>query len=231
MSKTKSITQQETPPLPPYGDHLFERVPQLYAFRLALSYQKKPGLLGSPLWAAECGVYKGYSLLAYAKTAQLLGYKINFFGLDSFAGFPAMSEEESAMVNHRPGDQINTKKLFTDTSLEKVQNLLVNENSFRNIKLFKGFFNESLPHLPERKYFFVNIDCDLYEPHFECMNYFYPRLVKNGMMFFDDYYSEHFPMAKKAVDEFVKKHNLNLIHLRYGNDAPNHTKTFIFKES
>ena len=37
-------------------------------------------------------------------------------------------------------------------------------------------------------------------------SFFYPRLMEQGIMVFDDYgYTAQFPGAKKAIDEFVKK--------------------------
>lgn len=224
----KSVTQKPVPILPPYSSKMNERVPQLFAFRLALSYQKKPRFFSQGLNAAECGVYQGYSLLSFAQTSQLLKYKVNFYGLDSFAGFPQLSEDEKSMINIDPKLNIDPQVLFQDTSIEQVQKLLA-DNGIRRTKLYKGFFKDTLPLLPEKKYFFVNIDCDLYEPHIECLNYFYPRLVKQGMLYFDDYHSIHYPQARKAIDEFVLKNKLTLSHIRFGEEKANHTKTFIIK--
>jgi hypothetical protein len=88
---------------------------------------------------------------------------------------------------------------FSDTSLESVR-ALVGEDSVRYIK---GYFPESASQIPDSLNFaFVHIDCDLYTPIVNALNYFYPRLVPGGYLIVHDYFSLAWDGAEKAVDEF-----------------------------
>ena len=53
----------------------------------------------------------------------------------------------------------------------------------------------------------MHINVDLYEPTKDSLDFFYPRLVKNGVIICNDYGSCKFPGAKKAVDEFLEENN------------------------
>ena len=54
-------------------------------------------------------------------------------------------------------------------------------------------------------------------------------MVKGGVLFFDDYHSIDFPMASKAIDQFMSDKPEQLLHLRFGDDGPNITKSFFVK--
>lgn len=149
------------------------------------------------------------------------------FGLDTFTGFPPLSNIDRALAPN--GARYVTTQIFGDTSQESVQEKLRDAGFGNCVELRKGLFRETLPSLPDRCYHFVNIDCDLYEPHIECLEYFYPRMVRGGIIFFDDYHSIEYPMASHAVDFFMRERPEQLMHLRFGEDGPNRTKTFLVK--
>ena len=69
----------------------------------------------------------------------------------------------------------------------------------------KGHFPNSIPKDAEdRRYAFVSIDCDLYEPMKAALEFFYPRLSKGGTFFLHDYSSGLWAGATKAIDEFCQ---------------------------
>jgi len=57
----------------------------------------------------------------------------------------------------------------------------------------------------EETYCFVNIDFDLYQPILAGLEYFYPRMVKGGIIVVHDYFSETYKGVKQAINEFGKK--------------------------
>jgi hypothetical protein len=229
--------------LPPYAPLFAERVPVLKAFELALANyslfwraRKPVGLRArirreimprEPFRAVECGVYTGSSLLACALLAREARVKFEMIGLDTFAGLPPLSDKDLSLAPE--GAKYVKTTLFADTSLESVQEKIANRGLAGNVELRQGLFSQTLPALEERKYHFVNIDCDLYEPHLECLEYFYPRMMTGGIVFFDDYHSVDYPMAKQAVDEFMAGKREQLMHLRFGADGANRTKSFFVK--
>jgi hypothetical protein len=47
------------------------------------------------------------------------------------------------------------------------------------------------------------IDVDIYQSTLDSLNFFYPKMLKGGFMFFDDYMGKNTPGVKKALDEFL----------------------------
>ncbi len=230
---------------PPFEAIFAERVPVLQAFALAManysllsSERRTFGLWGrvrralsspvkAPFRAVECGVYTGSSLVACAKMAYDAGLSFEMIGLDTFSGLPELSETDLRLAP-AGAKYINTT-LFADTTFDHVQSKLVERGLAGSVQLRQGLFSQTLPALPEQRYHFVNIDCDLYDPHLECLSYFYPRMVPGGIMFFDDYHSIDYPMAAHAINEFMQDKPEKLMHLRFGDDAANRTKCFFIK--
>jgi hypothetical protein len=50
------------------------------------------------------------------------------------------------------------------------------------------------------------VDCDLYESYVIALNFLAPRLVDEGLVYLDEYYSLKFPGAKIATDNFIGKY-------------------------
>jgi O-methyltransferase len=222
-------------------DLLFkERAPSLFVFQAALAnLQYALGGRGSPWvsdaatlcsgpWlAAECGVYMGNSLSAYAQLVRRSGLQVKILGLDTFSGLPGLSRTDEELAP--PNAPYRSATLFGDTSLKAVQDMVERQGLVDLISLVPGLFRDTLPKLPDGPYFFVNVDCDLYEPHLECLQFFYPRVCPGGIIYLDDYHSVEYPMARQAVDDFMRDKQERLFHLRYGDDGRNHTKAFFVK--
>lgn len=68
----------------------------------------------------------------------------------------------------------------------------------------------------EKKFSFVHIDVDLYQPIRNSLEFFYNRMLPGGIIVFDDYGFTFFPGAKKAVDEFMQNKNDFFIALPSG---------------
>lgn len=236
------------PHIPPYKLMYAERAPLLYTFRGAIEGLGLKNVKGSrwdyarakirdllpynkQLFSAECGVYLGNSLIACSKVVRDYFAPVHLYGLDTFSGLPDLSEID---VKYSPDNApylSGSNKPFSDTSLEIVKQAIEKEDLSQYITLIQGLFKNTLGLLPSNcKFFFVNIDCDLYQPHLECLEYFYPRMEKGGIVFFDDYHSVVFPMAREAIDKFMKGRSENLYHLSFGPDRPNFTKAFFVKE-
>ncbi|MBV4539614.1 TylF/MycF family methyltransferase [Pseudomonas vlassakiae] len=243
--KIKFNASMPFPNVPPFSEIFFERVPVLHGFQIAIAnylhaerQRKEKNPWGGFLWrrgvrrltsfnAVECGVFTGSSLVACAKYASESGIPLKMIGLDTFAGLPPLSEQDKLLA---PEDAVyRSQTLFTETSRAGVQALVDAAGLTDQVELMEGLFSQSLPLLEERKYHYVNIDCDLFEPHIECLEYFYPRMVRGGVIFFDDYNSVNYPMAGKAIDQFFRDKPEKLAQLRYGDDAPNRTKAYIVK--
>jgi hypothetical protein len=151
---------------------------------------------------AEAGVYKGGNayLTLSLLSGQLRGRQYHL--LDSFQGFPEVCAPDPGRL---PGQ-------FSDVSLATLRNLF---SHFESARLHVGFFDQTLPKLSDCQFSFVYADCDLYEPTFECCEFFYPRMPNGGMLLFHDYWHpvpglpeggrEPYTGVARAVDEFAAK--------------------------
>lgn len=149
---------------------------------------------------AEVGVYKG-------NTAAILNYYAkkdgrNLYLFDTFEGF-----DKRDLV----GVDSNTAMGFADTSLEGVKEFVGDE---KHITYIKGYFPESvIDECKNKKYAFVHLDADLYQPTLDGLKFFYPLLSPGGIVFIHDYSSGSWEGCKKAVDDFAKETPINKIML------------------
>ena len=150
---------------------------------------------------AECGVFRGHSLVPMAIHLQQKGSSKTIFGFDSFEGF-----DESIKIDLElgGGNLDPDKKVggLSDTSLELVQSKLARFN-LNNVVLVKGYFKESLPKYRSHRFSFIHLDCDMYSAYKECLEFFYPKLNANGMLLLDEYNDPAWPGCNLAVEEFL----------------------------
>jgi hypothetical protein len=80
--------------------------------------------------------------------------------------------------------------------LEDVKEALA---EFPGIEFHPGWIPQSFVGQPKRRYRFVHVDVDLYDPTRACFEYFWPRLIPGGLMVCDDFV---WPGSRRAVEEF-----------------------------
>ena len=136
----------------------------------------------------ECGVYRGGTALLLRQIRDELapGRSIRLF--DSFQGMP---ETHVSRDVHKAGD-------FADTSLESVKPLV----GIEGVAYHAGFIPSTFEGLNSDAIAVAHIDLDLYDAILESCKFIYPRMVKGGVMVFDDYGFPSCPGARIAVDEF-----------------------------
>ncbi|MCU7936929.1 MAG: TylF/MycF family methyltransferase [Candidatus Thiodiazotropha sp. (ex Dulcina madagascariensis)] len=155
---------------------------------------------------AECGSYVGVTAWFIAKETPP---DVNIFLFDSFEGLsePIANDEVSSPDIHtwKKGDLIATEK-----------ELRKNLSDFNNIHIMKGWIPDRFPEVESHQFRFVHIDVDLYEPTLQSIEFFYPRLVNNGVIIMDDYGYKTCPGAYRAANDYVKSIDENIIHLPTG---------------
>jgi len=143
---------------------------------------------------AEGGVYRGN----FACEINRVFPNKKLYLFDTFTGF----DERDIELEYR-NDFSESSKLnhFMETSEELViRKLPYSEKAI----LKKGYFPETAEGL-EETFCFVNLDFDLYQPILAGLEYFYPRMVKSGIILIHDYFSETYKGVKQAVLEFEQR--------------------------
>lgn len=140
---------------------------------------------------AECGVFRGatsYVIAAFGAQSQPAKSHHMF---DSFEGLSAPVAQDG--THWQPND--------LDDSFGPAQARL---SRFPSARFYKGWIPEHFPEVSERRFSFVHIDVDLYEPTRDSIAFFYPRLNPGGIVVCDDYGSAACPGATKAMDDFLR---------------------------
>ncbi len=147
----------------------------------------------------ECGTFHGLAAIQLAESIKEHELKKVLHIFDSFEGLSEIQEIDDTNKNI---SKKGLRKQFA-YSEEKVQQ---NLHEFDFINFYKGWIPLRFNEVEGLKFSFVHIDVDLYQPIKDSFEYFYPRVVKGGIIVFDDYgHTAQFPGAKKAIDEVLKK--------------------------
>ena len=158
----------------------------------------------------ECGVWKGHSAYILSSLLKKSEIKKEFFIFDSFeGGLSDKVEEDKNKRYNLSKEQIMSEKLSFSSTEEQVK---VTLSVFKNISYYKGWIPERFSEIKDKKFSFVHIDVDLYQPTLDSLKFFYPRLNSGGAIVIDDYGISQFPGARKAVDEFLTANNPSFIY-------------------
>ena len=136
---------------------------------------------------AECGTWRGGSSWLICKATQGSGKTHHAF--DSFQGLSRPDPRDGP--HFKAGELAVTEEDFRSRLKE-----------FDHLKVFSGWIPSRFSEVQERTFSFVHVDVDLYQPTRDSVEFFYPRLVRGGVLLLDDYGFEICPGARQAVDEF-----------------------------
>jgi O-methyltransferase len=156
----------------------------------------------------EFGLFKGYSFWYAQKTASSLGLNtMRFFGFDSFAGLPNVSDADKSTSDEFYEGQ------YACSKDKVVDNLLSHGVNWERTFLVEGFFSDSLTHQTKREYFMREaaialIDCDLYSSTVDVLNFLSDRLMEGSILIFDDwncFNGNDRKGQRRAFREFLKR--------------------------
>ncbi len=172
---------------------------------------------------AECGVFRGRTLVAMAVYLKQRGSGKRLLGFDSFRGF-----DDTIAVDLALGGADHAQKRvrgFDQTSMGLVLRKAESCGVERSIQLVPGYFQSTLPAFGDRRFSFVHLDCDIHESYRTCLEFFYPRLSPGGVILLDEYGDDAWPGCTSAVDAFMagKKDGLRTMV------RDNHVRSYIAK--
>jgi tetratricopeptide (TPR) repeat protein len=145
---------------------------------------------------AEFGIFEGWWINFLYRTTEDLGLRRRIYGFDSFEG---LSDP------HPEHDQAFWKKGQYACGLEQVSRNVKLAKRPR-LKLVKGFFEKSLrtaEALLAEQFCYARIDCDIYRPALECLQYLGPRLADGAIVVFDDWPHVRGFGEQRALEEWL----------------------------
>jgi len=170
----------------------------------------------------ECGVFRGFGLMSWAKLSTILepeNLTRRIYGFDTFAGFPSVSDEDLG------GGGRGEVGGLEAPSFDELQSLIKQYDRDRflghipKVELVKGdisltapAFIQSHPHLVVSLLF---IDCDLFDPTKAAIEAFVPRMPKGSIIAFDELDNPIWPGETLAALEAIGLKNLRLRRLEW----------------
>lgn len=143
---------------------------------------------------AEVGVFQG----EFSKFINLLFPDRRIYLFDTFEGFDKKDLREDTEKGLFSLDQN-----FSSTNI----NLVLGKMPHPHMCIIKkGYFPETVGDLND-SFCFVSLDADLFNPIFEGLKYFYPRLMKGGYIFVHDYNNAPYGGVREAVKKFSEEYS------------------------
>ncbi len=186
----------------------------MYAVINSVRYIVNCGIPGD---VVECGVWKGGSMMAAAKTLLTLNdTQRELYLFDTFAGMTAPSEKDKSAFGKLTPQAEYRKLLAPDgtsqwcrSSIEETRrNILSVGYPESKIHLVKGPVEETIPAQSPAKIALLRLDTDFYESSKHEMIHLFPLLAKGGVLLLDDY--GHWEGQRRAVDEYIREHKISL---------------------
>ena len=136
---------------------------------------------------AECGVFKGSSALLMFEGITHKEKRMHLF--DSFEG---LSVPEVIDGNYWTSGDLSVCEKVVRSRLPDSERILY----------YKGWIPDKFELVLDVKFSFTHLDVDLYQPTHDSLVFFYPRMVRGGVILCDDYGFDSCPGARKAFDDF-----------------------------
>ena len=150
---------------------------------------------------AECGCFKGFSTYIIAKILEKNNFTKKFYIFDSFEGLSPLSDQDLMGLDN---------STLKDGAFKCSEiNFMKNIGDFEFMEVKKGWIPERFKDVDKKKFSFVNIDVDIYQPTKDALDFFYPRLIKGGCIHIDDYNFREWPGSKIAIKEFEKNNKIS----------------------
>jgi hypothetical protein len=153
----------------------------------------------------KCGIaseegFTRFSMLTNLITAHPNQKVIAFEKFSKSLYLTNSTQDSTELIYHVERAPINASR---------IQQRLDNKGITQQIEFVPGKVGDSIPEYlmenPEMKIAYLNIDFDDYESSLTTLQFFYPRLVHDGILIFDNYYKEE--EDYRAVKDYFKYSN------------------------
>lgn len=152
----------------------------------------------------ETGSWRGgASMLARATLDSLGERERTVWVADSFQGFPQVERDPTAGYDLE-ADLAGCD--FLAVPLEEVRASFARFGLEEGVRFVPGFFADTLPALPSRRWAIARLDGDSYDATRLALEVLYPNLAAGGYLIVDDYLP--LDQCRAAVDDFRREHGI-----------------------
>jgi hypothetical protein len=170
----------------------------------------------------ECGVYRGFSLMAWANMSAVLepnNLTRRIYGFDTFEGFPGVSEKDLNRMMQTQSGQLYSNSYEELHELIKIYDSNRFLGHINKVELIKGDVSKTIPEfLLNNKHLVVSLlflDMDLYEPTKVAIEQFFPRMPKGSIIAFDELDNPIWPGETMALLETLGINKIKIERIEF----------------
>lgn len=170
----------------------------------------------------ECGVYRGFGLMAWAQLSAILepvNLTRRVYGFDTFGGFPAILEKDQSKFG-----EIDAGALCSNSYDELIELIKIYDSNrflghILKVKLIKGDAVKTIPEFIENNnHLMVSLlflDFDLYMPTKVAIENLFPRMPKGAIIAFDELDNPLWPGETLALLETIGINELKIKRIEF----------------
>jgi O-methyltransferase len=183
---------------------------RIYALIQAVRYVSGNRVAGA---IVECGVWKGGSMAAVARTLLQAGdVSRDLYLFDTFEGMTEPSAKDIDYSGKDANDVMRQDAGFrcADAPLKQVQDVLYATGYPKERMHFvQGRVENTIPSAAPSEISLLRLDTDWYESTKHELVHLFPRLAKGGVIIVDDY--GHWEGARQACDEYFAENHVPIL--------------------
>lgn len=186
---------------------------RIYALCRAVEYVIAHDIPGD---IVECGVWKGGSMMAVARTLMHLGAvprRLHLF--DTFDGMPPPTDMDRSFTGESAESLLvaadrSSSDIWACCPLDAVKEAMRSVGyDDRHIVYVQGKVEDTLPTNAPEQISLLRLDTDWYESTRHELECLFPKLAVGGVLIIDDY--GHWQGAQRAVDEYFERHHTRIL--------------------
>jgi hypothetical protein len=188
---------------------------KLHALITATRYLHRHSVPGA---VVECGVWRGGSMHAVARTLDMAGdHSRELYLFDTFEGMTEPSEHDRRHDGRTAAQLLasssRSARVWAHATLEDVQEGFAQvPYPAERVHYVPGPVEETVPDGAPKEIALLRLDTDWYESTEHELEHLYPRLVSGGVLILDDY--GYWKGARKAIDQFLERTGERLLLTR-----------------
>ncbi len=185
-------------------------VERIYALIQAVRYMSANGIAGN---IVECGVWKGGSMAAIARTLlHLQDTSRELYLFDTFEGMPRPTAKDVDYSGKHAAEVLleDAGSRCADAPLDQVKEVLYGTGYPRErIHFIQGRVEETIPASAPKSISLLRLDTDWYTSTKHELVHLFPRLARAGVIIVDDY--GHWEGSRQACDEYFKQNCIPIL--------------------
>jgi len=183
---------------------------RIYALIQAVRYVSANNIAGA---IVECGVWKGGSMAAVARTLlQMQDVRRELYLFDTFEGMTEPTAKDVDYVGKTAAQDLVDipRHKCDDAPLEQVKEVLYGTGYPKErVHFVRGRVEETIPASAPESIALLRLDTDWYDSTRHELVHLFPRLSQNGVIIIDDY--GHWQGCRQACDEYFAHHRIPIL--------------------